>query len=59
MMWLPMALGLLIVCIGMAGSSRSASSTGEHLYQMSLLLMMFAILCVMLSLLTSLIERVQ
>lgn len=49
MMWLPMVLGLLIVCIGMAGSGRSASSTGEHLYQMSLLLMLYAILCVMLS----------
>lgn len=46
MHWVPIVLGLVIVCLGMAGSSRSASDTGEHLYQMSMLLMLYAILCV-------------
>lgn len=47
-MWVPAIIGLVIVCLGVAGSSRSASSTGEHLYQTSLLLMLYTILCVVL-----------
>lgn len=41
MKWVIYGLGALVVGIGLAGSSRSATSTGEYLYQMSLLLMLF------------------